>query len=476
MRATLVLALQMVATVGVPAAPDPANVLPQLPPAEELLGARSLEPSRFHAVDGAATCEAIPVEGQAGRLRIDVLRKTPNPWDVGMSWPCPQAVRKDDVLLLLLRARATHGDGQGRGEIKLVFRRQEKPYRHSLSSVVRLGRAWQQIALPFSPSVATEADGARLIVNLGLKRQTLEIGNLRLLSFGRSASLSRLHRLLGTKPASAGRKVVGSPLSPRLLFDMDAYQDLPAAEPGFDPGGAWTHTYTIWTCHGYRASGNKVVGSLRVTRTPGPPPTLAVEQAIANDQGNLHRIEATVACAGDRLSSPLHWQLESIYTGPDGTVVADLCTNESVRHTAGGLALTTGERTVQRTVPTPATADWCLFDAVQRLPFAAASDLTFCMLEGLSLRKDGQRLAYRGAQEVAIGGRTRTLHRFRQLGHGVLPYDYWLDDAHRLLMVITHSRAYILDPAAPEKVARVMKGQTSSYQRERARRGKEGDE
>lgn len=473
MRKVCAVILGLAAVGRVYSAPDLVEALRNLPPGHVLLGPHVLGPSRFHATDNAGTCESLPADGAFPRLRIDVSRKTPNSWDVGMSWACPEAVAKDDVLLLTLRARATHDSAHGQGEIRAVFRRQEKPYNHSLNTVVRVGRAWQQIALPFSPSVATEADGARVIVNFGLKKQTLEIEGLCLMSFGKAVSLSRLHRLFGTKPDSAGRKAVGSALTPQLLFDMDAYQDLPAADPAFNPSGAWTHTYTIWTCHGYRASGNKVVGSLLVARTPGPPPVLTVEQEIANDQGVLHGIKATITCADDSLCSPAKWDLESTYTGPDGEAVDDLCTREAVRHASGQLTLTIGERVVQRAVATPATADWCLFDAVQRLPFDQAPEVTFCMLEGLGLRKDGQRLAYKGAQDVAVGGKVRTLHRFRQIGHGVLPYDYWLDDTHRLLMVITHSRAYILDPAAPEKVARAIGGQRASSRRERARREKE---
>ena len=44
------------------------------------------------------------------------------------------------------------------------------------------------------------------------------------------------------------------------------------------------------------------------------------------------------------------------------------------------------------------------------------------------------------------------MHWFHQIGYGVLPYEYWLDDRHRLLAVATHARAYLLDDGAEEPV------------------------
>ena len=34
---------------------------------------------------------------------------------------------------------------------------------------------------------------------------------------------------------------------------------------------------------------------------------------------------------------------------------------------------------------------------------------------------------------------------FAQFGTGILPYEYWLDNRHRLLAVISMNKAYVLD-------------------------------
>ena len=38
-----------------------------------------------------------------------------------------------------------------------------------------------------------------------------------------------------------------------------------------------------------------------------------------------------------------------------------------------------------------------------------------------------------------------TGHLFHQVGRGVLPYEWWLDEAHRLVLVVTGYRTYILE-------------------------------
>jgi hypothetical protein len=46
-----------------------------------------------------------------------------------------------------------------------------------------------------------------------------------------------------------------------------------------------------------------------------------------------------------------------------------------------------------------------------------------------------------------------------------LPISYWLDGKGRLQIVVTHNRAYILDPEATEKYERYSKEQTERQQR-----------
>ena len=88
------------------------------------------------------------------------------------------------------------------------------------------------------------------------------------------------------------------------------------------------------------------------------------------------------------------------------------------------------------------------------------------MLEGFSILRPGHRLSYRGTYPLEFGG-VGELHWFQQIGEGALPYEYWVDGAHRVVMAVTLARAYILDDEAEAKTAKSV----DYYQREFAKGG-----
>ena len=103
---------------------------------------------------------------------------------------------------------------------------------------------------------------------------------------------------------------------------------------------------------------------------------------------------------------------------------------------------------------------------MQRLPFEQESRLAFDVLEGLSILRTGHRLSYRGAVTLPPEKEV-TLHGFHRLGHGALPYEYWLDKRHRLVMAITLSRVYILDEQAEQKTAQELGRERSTFKRQK---------
>jgi hypothetical protein len=255
---------------------------------------------------------------------------------------------------------------------------------------------------------------------------------------------------------STRKEPVKRPLTPAVLRELGALGQCPKPDAAFKPEGPWTHRYRIWTCYGHTARGNGNVGALRIQHhgpRPGGLLDLTFERAILNVQGVVNRVTATVQCAADRLATPLSWTLRSEFTR-EGKPIAGLAAEEKVVVEGDRLKVQATGRTLERRSSSAATtADWCLFEAVQRLPFRAADPLEFDVLEGLSLLKRGQRLRYRGGEQAAWGSRTLRLHAFEQDGHGVLPYVYWLDESHRLLLVETGPRTYIFDDRADRALA-----------------------
>lgn len=230
----------------------------------------------------------------------------------------------------------------------------------------------------------------------------------------------------------SSRTIVGSPLTPGLLGELKALGKLPQTPSDFNPGGNWVNSYRIWTCHGYRESGNEDVGSLRIERITDRTNktfTLKVHQQVNQTDGLTNAVDAVVKCRNNQLASPIQWEVSSRFIGADGKEITKLQSKDKSAAT----------KSVDRM-----TSDWGIFELVQRLKFDKSSDFSFDLLEGLSISKKDQRLKYRGDKTVKLGERQARLHCFSQIGRGILPTEYWLDEAHRLQIVCTMNKAYIL--------------------------------
>ncbi len=243
-----------------------------------------------------------------------------------------------------------------------------------------------------------------------------------------------------------GRGPVRHPLCPSVMTELGALRGGPPSAGGLSPDGEGTARYRIWTCYGRRDRGNHTTGMLEIARRPdGEAQKLSIRQELKNTQGKLHTMKAKVAARRDELATPTAWTLSSGFSGshmqgrPEMSVTAKgwlKGTTWTVRH---------ADQEASRTVPSPITADWCLFEAVGRLPFDPATARRFAVLEYLSVLKADHQLLYRGKLPVTWGQARVELHRFDQFGRGVYPYEYWLDDDHRLLLVTTGPRTYILE-------------------------------
>ncbi len=132
------------------------------------------------------------------------------------------------------------------------------------------------------------------------------------------------------------------------------------------------------------------------------------------------------------------------------------------------MILETPAGTLRRQVGIPLTSDWSLFEAAQRWDVGEARHLLVTMLEGLQALKPEQHITYRGGSK--IGPDATRLFRFAQLGTGVLPTEYWLDMSHRLLVVTSMNKAYILDDRAEEIFARDVERERKSYRQKQSQR------
>lgn len=218
----------------------------------------------------------------------------------------------------------------------------------------------------------------------------------------------------------------------------------PPAGP-FEPAGAWTIEYSrqalIPGNDGTPRGGRS--GSLTVRHTAGAGgPRLNVVETIAVGEDEM-TTEADIVCGAGPLLTPQSWSLRVRWKTKRPAVVGELDQDRSGR-VDGKEIVFVGTR--ERRMPAPArwTSSWSLFAAIPALPFAAPAAAEFAMLEDLDLLKAGQRVDYVGEHAVEADGRSLKLHVFEQTGRGILPWRWWLDSHHRVLLAAGGHRAYLI--------------------------------
>ena len=214
----------------------------------------------------------------------------------------------------------------------------------------------------------------------------------------------------------------------------DALPGIEVSAKPFDPEGEWEHNYAIWNPSRGKGFKSAVAGSFRIRKrlTTDGDTRLQVTQVIkmqgVNGTGNT---KASITCAADDLAAPIRWKIDSEVVDPNGKQVKLTAVSGS------------GEKKVSGRL----SSSWSLFDAVQRLPFDA-KELRFDMLEELELLRPDQILWPGETAEIEVGRRKVRLHSFEQIGTGILPMTYWLDDEHRLIIAVNERRAFILGAKA----------------------------
>lgn len=218
----------------------------------------------------------------------------------------------------------------------------------------------------------------------------------------------------------------------------------------FDPEGSWKHAYLMHL----RSEGQaQVPGFLELQREVSKTGvTLSVDMQVRHMTGGLQQTKAKIVCANDALCSPKSWQLESVLLDANGNPVASTRLASRAVARAGAINVEFGKHRRAIKLPGPWTSNWSLFDAVQHLRGKEMAPLRFALLEDLDLLKPNHRLSFAETAGVKVaGGRELRLTGYEQIGEGVLPFHYWLDEQRRLLFVLSGPRTYIYDSEARAK-------------------------
>jgi GH35 family endo-1,4-beta-xylanase len=161
----------------------------------------------------AATVAAVEATGVpfAQACRIETQRDLSPAWAVEFRSPLPAAAATGDVALVHFFARSpAAADESGRARLRVVVQKTSADYNKDLDTEVSIGREWQEFFLPFAFAHMRGAGEAEFSFGVGFKRQTIEVGGVELLNYGRQLPLSALPKTRfsypGREPDAAWRR------------------------------------------------------------------------------------------------------------------------------------------------------------------------------------------------------------------------------------------------------------------------------
>jgi len=233
-------------------------------------------------------------------------------------------------------------------------------------------------------------------------------------------------------------------------------KDFLLPEGQFDAEGSWEHRYNVypiytkWSVWSEKHEGECVI---KRKELPGggdfelevSSEVTFIDFGYGNHPTKSQLTTAKIRCANDVLGTPKSWELESAALGEGKNRFSLSEVRERGVFERGKVVLgSAGVRRRRIKVVGDLTSNWSLFDAVQRMYKAKETpNREFSMLEDLRLLRVGQRLVYDGPAEFDLGGKRVRLYGYHQIGEGILPIHYWVDETGRLLFALGGVRIYL---------------------------------
>ncbi len=246
---------------------------------------------------------------------------------------------------------------------------------------------------------------------------------------------------------------VRTPITPDMLDALGVLGQPPEQNKDVPSKYMFNSVYRIWTCYGHRNKSNKNVGFLKINPSSlfdGTTIGLNCQQQLLNNQGVLHNISVNSKChKNDELYEPFQWDISNWFTDKNGTFADNLSTKQTGVLSDGRLTITQNGVPMQREINNRIATDWGLFLATQRFgPNYPYKPPKFQLLENFQRLKGMQTITHRDKTSFDWNGDKLQLDCYQQIGHGVLPFEYYRDQYKRLVLVITGYRCYILDDNA----------------------------
>ncbi len=136
--------------------------------------------------------------------RAESAAEATDPWLVQLKARTCQAVRKGDVALFVVQARAVETRHESdQAQLRLVVADEAKPFPRIAVGHYFADRQWREFALPFTFARDFAEGEVTAMLDLGFGRQTVELAGLRIVHFGAGVPIASLPR---TRPGYRGHE------------------------------------------------------------------------------------------------------------------------------------------------------------------------------------------------------------------------------------------------------------------------------
>ncbi len=189
--------------------------------------------------------------------------------------------------------------------------------------------------------------------------------------------------------------------------------------------------------------GGTEIGSLTIERRPhGAAWILRVVEEMRVGFTTM-RVTAEIETGGTGLWTPTAWRLGVRWTANDpARVNAGELDQDLAGRVENGQLVWSAPKGRSRPAPPTWTDLWCLFAALSQTD-GLALPVELEMTEHMDVWKPAQRLTDAGVVKVTVGGATRPWRVIEQIGRGVMPWRWWLDEGGRVVMAAGDRKVWL---------------------------------
>jgi hypothetical protein len=197
-------------------------------PRVDLLGPAGAGAFHLSGEEKKVELTPITVDGQPFKdaVRANVKESSGHEWAVQLDASTAAPIEAGDAVLATFFLRIATPQEGGVGQTEFVFELSQAPYTKSIQYPVQGDAGWSKIEVRFKAARAYAADEAHMLFRLGYDPQVLEIGGVKVESFGKQVAVSALP----STQAADRRREKAAALAARQA--ADAVAALPPTEGG----------------------------------------------------------------------------------------------------------------------------------------------------------------------------------------------------------------------------------------------------